>query len=897
MADWKQIVGQQLADLRLAPARENAIVEEIAQHLEDRYQDLLLGGATPGEAERRLRAELSEGALLQRELRRVERQIPQDPIVMGNNRRGNMIANFWQDLRYGARMLLKRPGVTLTAVLTLGLGIGANTAIFSVVDTVVLRPLPYREPRQLVRVWGIQSKRDRSVFSPGEFLDYQSQSRSFTEMAAYNPMSLTLTGGGEPEALNGLIVSANYFSTLGAQVARGRAFQAEDGRVGAQRVAVLSHSFWRRRFGANPNAIGNVMTINGESCVVVGVMPPGFQEDAFQVWLNPRQVVPDWIFNSHDDLLSMRHTGYLNAIARLKPNVTVPQAQSDLDGVAARLQQQNAGAAGRGASVQSLQEQEVGNVRPTLLLLLGAVLLILLIACANVAGLLLAQATGRHKEIAVRAALGASRPRIARQLLIESVLLAALGGAGGWLLSIWVVRLIVRSSLAEIPRLSQVGLDYRVLLFTLGVTLATGVAFGLAPALSASTPDLNSALKQGSRNATTGSGRNRLRQGLVVAEVALALVVLIGAGLLLNSFARLIAVKPGFDPRNLYTMKVSLSDGRYSKNSEKKRFVRELNERLDATPGVTGVAICDDLPIAGTNSTTSVKEKDRVFAAGAAALPVGLHVINPRYFDGLGTRLVKGRVFDARDAAGAPSVFIVNESMARRLWPGEEPLGKHIRYNSSDPWGTVVGVVEDVKYDGLNLESGLHLFEPYQQNAWPGLTVAVRSPMEPSALLAAVQRAVHSIDPNMPISKLGTMDEVMAQSLATRRLALILFGSFACLALLLAAVGVYGVLAASVSQRTQEMGVRIAVGAKARDIFQLIVGQGMKLVMTGILIGLAGAFALNRVIKTLLFGVSATDPLTYAAIALLLTAVALLACWIPARRATKVDPLTALRWE
>ncbi|HZS07528.1 MAG TPA: ABC transporter permease [Blastocatellia bacterium] len=800
-----------------------------------------------------------------------------------------------QDLRYGARMLAKKPGFTLIAVFTLALGIGANTAIFSVVNAVLLRPLPYKDPQRLVWVWEVQAKSNQAMFSPAEFLDYQAQNQSFSGMAAYRLMPVTLTGTGEPEQLDGLIVTANYFSLLGVPAERGRVFQPEDGRPGAPLVAVISHDFWQKRFGGDPNLIGRALVIGGEPVTVVGVMPPGFQDNSRQIWLNPRQVVPDWIRNSQVDSRTIRHTGYLRVLARLKPDVTPEHAQADLDTIAARLEQQYPRPIGHGARLVSMHEQVVGNVRPALLILLGAVGLVLAVACANVTSLMLARATARSKEIAIRTAIGAGRWRIVRQLLLESILLAAAGGAVGFLLAVWGVELLVALSPPEIPRLGEIGLDYQVLAFTLLVSVLTGLASGLAPALAASKSDLNMALKEGARNATAGAGR--LRQSLVVTEVALALVVLIGAGLLLNSFTRLLAVRPGFNPQQLLTMWIGLTDERYSRSADKKRLVSELNARLEAIPGVQGVGICDDLPIAGTDSMTRLSAEGRATSSPEELLSVGLHVINPRYFDALGARLIKGRSFTERDAAGAPSVFIINETLARRYWPNEDPLGKRIRYNPDDPWGEVVGVVEDVRHDGLHLAAGPHLYEPYQQNAWPFLAIAVRSPLDQGALLAAVRREVQALDPNLPVSGVRTMEEVMAQSLATRRLVLTLFSLFAVVALVLAAVGLYGVLAWSVTERTRELGIRIALGANRRDVLRLIVGQGMKLVLLGIVIGLVVALALNRLIEKLLFGVSATDPLTFAAIASLLTAVALAACYLPARRATKVDPMVALRYE
>ncbi len=901
-SNWNQIARKHLALLRLPPEREIEIIEELALHLEAAYEEALNDGLSQTEAEAfALRS--YDWRLLECELSRAEQPLATRalrPALDTIERKGGMqMESYLQDLRFGTRVLVKHPAFTLIAVITLALGIGANTAIFSVVNTVLLRSLPYKDPEQLVAVWEVQNKLDQAMFSPAEFRDYQAQNQSFTEMAAYRLMHLSLTGQGEPEQLDGMIVSANLFSLLGVSPERGRSFQTEDGIAGAPRVAIISHDFWQQRFGGDPNVIGKLLTLNDEPATLIGVMPPGFQDPSQsnerQIWINPQNVVPDWYPNSTVDVLSIRNTGFLRVFARLKPNVNLQQAQTDLDTIAPRLQQQYPRPSGHGARVISLHELTVGSVRPTLLILLGAVSLVLLIACANVTSLMLTRAAERYREMAIRTALGASRLRIMRQLLIESLLLALLGGVGGWLFAIWSTRVIVASGQGEIPRLSEMSLDFRVFIFTLLVSVLTGLVFGLAPALAAAKPDLNTALKEGSRGST--GARNRLRQVLVIAEVALASVVLIGAGLLVSSFAHLRAVKPGFDQQHLLTMRIALTNHQYSKSAARKQFVNELGTRLEAEPGVETVGIGDDLPIAGTDSSTSLKIQDKPAASPNDLVSVGLHVINPHYFDALGTRLVKGRFFNERDVANAPSVFIINEALARRCWPNQDPLGKQIRYNDADPWGEIVGVVEDVKFDGLHLESTPHLFEPYQQNAWSFLVVTIRSPLDKSALLTAVRREVKALDPNLPVSNVRMMEEVIAQSLATRRFVLLLFGLFAGLALLLATVGIYGVLTASVSQRTRELGVRIALGATTSDIGRLIVGQGLKLVFMGIMIGLASAFALQKVIGKLLFGVSPTDPKTFTVIAFLLIVVALFACWIPARRATKVDPLTALRGE
>jgi putative ABC transport system permease protein len=803
-----------------------------------------------------------------------------------------------QDLRYGARMLLKKPGFTLIAVITLALGIGANTAIFSVVNAVLLRPLPFKDPERLVWVWGTAPKISQTNHSPVEFLSYQAQQTSFTEMAAYRNMPFTVTGAGEPEYVQGVIVSPNYFSLLGVPAARGRVFQPEDVRPGAPRVAVFSHDLWQKRYGGDPNLIGRSLTINGESATVIGVMPPNFQLNLNnELWLSPRQIVPDFQMNYRGDTLALREIHYLKALGRLKPGATIEQAQAELNVVAARLEQQFPDQAGRGAQVVSLRELAVGDAQGTLLLLFGAVGLVLLIACANVTNLLLTRTAARYREIAIRAAVGASRFSLIRQLLMESVLLSLAGGLAGWLLALWGVDLLLSLSPGGMLRLPETRLDTTVFLFTMAVSVAAGLIFGLAPSLAASKTDLVSALKESARSVSAGLGRNRLRQALVVAEVALAIVVLVGAGLLVGSFARLMAVKPGFDPNNLMTMMVTLTSERYGTMAANTRFIKELTASLEALPGVQDVAISDDFPIEGTD-THDYPEIEGRGAAPENRILTGLHVINARYFEAMGVRLIKGRVFTERDDAKGPPVVIINEAMANRVWPNEEALGKRIRFGGPTMgWGEIVGVVENVKHDGLHLADSPHCYEPHLQQPWPFLAIAVRARTNQAALLASVRQAVRKIDPNMPIANPRPMEERMGEVLATRRLALALFSLFAVVALLLAAIGLYGVMSYGVTQRAHELGLRIALGATSSDTLKLIIGQGMKLAALGVALGVGGALAVSRLMANLLFGVSATDPLTFAVIALLLTLVALLACYIPARRATKVDPMIALRDE
>jgi putative ABC transport system permease protein len=627
-------------------------------------------------------------------------------------------------------------------------------------------------------------------------------------------------------------------------------------------------------------------------------MPPSFKlNPSTEIWLNPRQGVPDPQMNYRGDVGKLRQSHYLRVLARLKPGVSSTQAQAELNTIAARLEQQYPDQAGHSARLVALHELVVSDVRQTLLVLLGAVGLVLLIACANVTNLLLQRAATRYREIAIRAAVGASRLRLIRQLLAESVLLAVAGGLAGWLLAVWGLELILALNPNGITRQHEISLDSQVFIFTLTVSVITGVLFGLAPALAATKTDLVAALKESARGTSAGVGRNRLRQALVVAEVALALVVLIGAGLLVGSFARLIAVQPGFNPNNLLTFWVTLTSESYGTVAKNVRFIKELTARLEALPGVEGVAISDDFPIQGTDTHAYPEIEGRGTAPEQRTL-VGRHVINPRYFEALGVRLVKGRVLTERDDASAPPVVVINEALAQRIWPNEEALGRRLRFGGpSEPWSEVVGIVANVKHDGLHLDDSPHGYSSHLQQPWPFLAVAVRSPLEQAALLAAVRQVVEQIDPNLPLVEPRSMQERMGQVLAARRLTLVLFSLFAIVALLLAALGLYGVLAYSVTQRKHELGIRLALGATAQDVLRLIVGQGMKLVLLGIALGLVGALALNRLIEKLLFGVHATDPLTFAVVALLLAAVALLVCYAPARRATKVDPIIALRSE
>jgi putative ABC transport system permease protein len=808
------------------------------------------------------------------------------------------LETLWQDVRFGGRMLIKNPTFTIVAVLALALGIGANSAIFSVVNTVLLRPLPYKEPDRLMTVWEDNSRHGypRDTPAAANFIDWRDQNQVFEGMAAMAELSFNLTGGGEPERIDGRRVSANLFPLLGVEPQLGRAFLSEEDRPGAQRVVIMSHGLWQRRFGSDQNIIGRPLTLNGESYTVVGVMPPQFQF--------PTRGDELWVpiaFDSREAANRGRH--YLEVVARLKSGVTPQQAQAEMNTIAARLQQQYPEQnTGLGAAVVPLHEQVVGDIKPALLVLLGAVGFVLLVACANVANLLLARAAVRQKEIATRIALGASRLRLMRQFLTESILLAVLGGGLGLLLSLWGVNLLKAFIPENISQAKAVTIDARVLGFTLLVSLLTGLIFGLAPAVQASNLNLNETLKEGGRDSAAGSRGNRIRGLLVVAEVAVSLVLLIGAGLLINSFLRLRNVDPGFRADNLLTMRIVLSAQKYPDRERRAVFYDELLRRVESLPGVKSAAVANWIPLVSQGDSIGVTIEGRPAPAPGQANIVVTRVVSPHYFETMGIQLLRGRQFAEQDRVDSPPVAVISETMARRYWPGEDPTGKRIapgRPESADDWVTVVGVMKDVRQFELNADPKPQMYLSYEQG-WSFFApshLVVRTEAEPRSLAATVRGAVWSIDKDQPVSNISTMEDVLSESIARQRFSMLLLGIFAAVALLLAAVGLYGVMSYSVAQRTHEIGIRMALGAQTRDVLKLAVGQGLKLVLIGVVLGLVAAFILTRVLASLLYGVSATDPITFITISLVLISVALLASYIPARRATKVDPLIALRYE
>jgi putative ABC transport system permease protein len=810
---------------------------------------------------------------------------------------------FLQDLRYGARMLLKQPGFTVVAVIALALGIGANTAIFSVVNAILLRPLNYKDSERLVQINHNYPKLDlKASVSGAGYTHYRDNCAAFETVGAASPWPVNLTETGDPERLQGMAVSHTFLPMLGIEPARGRVFTAEEDQPGFNRVVVLSDALWQRRFGGNPNLVGNTIKLNGESYTVIGVMPPSFQfgrEFAQQIDLySPIALTPQQL-----DPRRWR-SEFLFVVAKLKPGVTLDQAQAEMDTIAANVRQEYFGGGDAndpsswGLLLRSLRETIVGEIRPALLVLLAAVAFVLLIACANVANLLLARAALRHKEIAIRSALGAGRRRVIRQLLTESILLATVGGAIGLALAYLGIRALLSLNEDKIPRAAEIGIDIRVLLFTVGVALVTGVLFGLFPAWQTSKSDLHAVLKEGGRS---GSARRSVRGLFVVAEVALALVLLVGAGLLLKSFQKLQDVNPGFKAEHLLTMQISPPATKYQEPQQVDAFFQQALDKVKALPGVQSAGISTSVPMSGFNSAGSFAIEGRTTAPGEMAPWGNRWFAGASYFQTLEVPLVKGRYFDDRDVRDAPQVAIIDETMERKFWPDETPIGRRISFQR-DPqgnpiWREVVGVVGHVKHRGLEGESPVQYYIPFRQMPVNGVFMVVRTATEPTSLAGAVRGAIQGVDPELPVFRVTTMERMVADSMTQRRFAMTLLGVFALVALTLASVGLYGVMSYSVTQRTNEIGIRMALGAKVTDVLAMVVRQGMTLSLAGVGIGLAGAFALTRVMQTLLFGVSATDPLTYAVVALVLAGVSLLACFVPARRATKVDPMEALRYE
>jgi putative ABC transport system permease protein len=804
-----------------------------------------------------------------------------------------------QDVRYAVRTLLKSPGFALVAVAALALGIGANTAIFSVVKAVLLSPLPYPQPEQLVWVREINPGADilDEPASAPNYNDWRTEGRSFEGIAAFGYAGGTITDGDrEPERVAALSTSANFFQVVGVAPALGRGFLPGEDATGRNRVVVISHALWQRRFGGKPEVLGQTITITGNPHVIVGVAPASFKTPV------PGPKPPDlWFPIAFNFDESRRRSDFLNIVGRLKEGATVEQARAELEAVAARLAQEHpATNAGWTVKVEPLHERVVGNVRQALWVLMGVVGFLLLIACANVANLLLARAAVRQKEIAVRTALGARRGRLVRQFLTESVLLALAGGALGVVLAAWGVDLLVALSPGNIPRLEEVGLDARVLAFTFGVSTLTGIVFGLLPALSASKADVSSSLKEGgSRGSTAGTGARRLRGALVIAEIAITVVLLAGAGLMIRSFMAVQAVDAGFRPDRILTFDFALPMTTYKEEAQRAAFYEQLTARAASIPGVEHVAVTDALPLTGSGSVLGFVIEGRPPLPPEKVQDADFFSVTPDYFDVLGIPFVRGERLTERYRADVPDVAVINETMARRYFPGEDPVGKRLNLGdpAKTPWITVIGVVGDARTGGLDKEPYPQMYVPAAQQPQRAGTFVARTSGDPASLAPALRRELAAIDKNLPLYNVRTMEQVLSDSISRRRFQMILIAAFAGVGMLLAAVGIYGVISYSVAQRRHEIGVRMALGARAADILKLVVGQGLGLTLAGVGLGLVGAFVLTRVLASLLYGVSATDPLTFACVSLALLGVALLACLVPARRATKVDPMIALRYE
>ena len=858
--------------------KDQQLDDEIESHLQLHIEDNLRLGMTPEEARREAIIKLG-GIESTKEAYRDQRGLP-------------VLETLWQDIRYGARMLRKNPGFTAMAVLTLALGIGATTAIFSIVNTVLLKPLPYREPERLVRLFETYKEPgwERTPVSPAAFLDWRAQNQMLEDIAAIQWGSFNVTGSGQPERLPGFRVSASLFPMLGVNPILGRQFTSEEDRFGNHHVALISHRLWMRRFGGDANAVGKSIVLDGESYTIVGVMPAGFRfMDGDAEFWTPAAFTPKQITN--------RGNHGWTVVARLKPGVTLEQARTEINSIAARLAKRYAGQGGSGSTLISLQEELVGGSRRLLLLLSCAVGVILLIACVNVANLLLARAAARQKEFAIRAAVGAERRRLFRQLLTESLLLASLGGVLGCVCAYWSIRTLSAITASILPRMEQVQLDLPVLGFALIVSLFTGIAFGLVPAFHALRVDLDVALKDSSRG-SDGFGRSRLRSSLVVAELALSLVLLIGAGLFIRSFVRLYEVNPGFNPTRVLTVAINLPDKKYRKDADRAEFFRKLLERAQALPGVQSVGAIFGLPLSGGQSQISFAVEGRPQATSDQPKSAGYRQISPNYFRTMGTPLVKGRDFDERDTTNVPAVVIVNEAFVRLALANEEPLGRRLQIGGSDHRpAEIIGVVRDVRHESLAVMPGPEMYVPFAQHCWGLAAVVVRTATEPISMANALRNAVMAIDPEQPIYNVRTMDAVVSEALAGRRVQTWLLGAFGAVAVTLAAIGLYGVISYSVSQRTREIGVRMALGAPRRTILALVIGQGVRLALMGASIGLLIAFTVTRAIRSLLYEVGPSDPPTFISVSLLLVAVALFACWLPAWRAAKVDPMVALRYE
>jgi putative ABC transport system permease protein len=887
MMEWFNILMTRLRALFRRESVLQDIEEELRVHVEMETETNIKRGMPPDEA--RAAALKSFG------------NVGRNTELGYDIRGGGWLETLWQDLRFGARMLLKQPGFSLIALLTLALGIGANTAIFSVVNAVLLRPLPYREAERIVAIQELNKEGKLARVTPANFLDWRAQQTTFASLAAISTRRANLALTSEAERINLAVVSANFFDVFGLHAERGRLFAAADEQAGHAPVVVVSHSLWQSRFGGANDLVGRNTTLDGKSYTVVGIAPQGFQyPDETEAWLPPLRLAPE--ANERMDVTQDRGFGYLSAVALLKPGVSLAQAAGEMETITARLRRQYPDTNNpRFNRVVSLQKHLVGETDTMLWLLFGAVCFVLLIACANVANLSLARAAARQKEMAIRAALGASRGRVIGQLLTESTLLALAGGALGWMLAVWGVELMTRLLPRDFPRLREISLDWRVLLFTLLASVSTGILFGLAPAWQSAKTDVHETLKESARGATGGWRQRRLRHLLIVAEIALSLVLLVGAGLLLRSFTHLQSVSAGFTPQQVLTARLSPAGAAYRADPAYISYFRRVIERVRLIPGIEAVGAINKLPLS-SGDTAGYRIEGRPLLTPDKWPDANYRTVSSDYFRALSIPIVQGRAFNERDNEAAPQVMIVNQALARRDFPGENPVGKRINLGNTDRtgqpvWFEIVGVAANVRSPELAEESQPEFYLSGLQDTFAEMSLVIRAAVEPASLASAVRQAAAEVDKTQPVSNLTTMEAFVSEAFARPRFNLVLLGLFGGLALLLSAAGIYGVMAYGVAQRKNEVGLRLALGAQPHDVMNLILRQGLRLISVGLVLGLVSALALTRLMKSLLFGVNATDAVTFAAVTLLLLVVALLACLIPARRATRVDPLATLRQE
>ena len=894
MPEWKDKIRTRLTGLNLTPVRENEIVEELSQHLEDRYQEMRSAGTSDAQACEIVLSELIHNDLLARDLKRVERAVVQEPVILGNELRESIVAGLFQDLRYAVRTLSRHRGFASAAIVTLALGIGANTAMFSVVDSVLLRSLPYKDADRLVMVFETEPELPHAPVSVSDYLDWKDTNQAFESVSAGTVDTANLTGTGEAKRVQIFPVSAGFFATLGVPPALGREFRNEE-NANKSKVVVLTGALWRSRFGSDPAIIGRSITLSGEPYEVVGVMPSDLRFPA--IW----GLKPDlWTPLDLGKRALSRGNHSLYVIGRLKPGNTVSRAQAEMEAIADRLSAQYPNTNAKiGARVMPLRELLAGDASKPLLILFAAVGFVLLIACANIANVLLTQAVARQREMAIRTALGASRLRLIRQLLVESILLGLAGGCVGLLLAgLATPAMLGLSPEGFLPQSTETSLNLEVLLFALSVSLLTGTLFGLFPAFRASRTDLNQGLKDGMRTVGGSVRSARVRNLLVVTEVALALVLLTGAGLMVRSLEKLTAVDPGFDPKQVLTMRIDLPDAAYPTIEKVTTFFDNVIGRIDGLPGVEMAGAASQLPLNG-GPNGQIQIEGRPATPGFAGSLVQPTSVTIDYFRVMRIGRTEGRTFVKTDTMNSPNVVIINDTLAHTFWPGEDPLGKRLSWGVSDKpeWRQVVGVVRDTHESGMALKSMPEVFFPYAQAPDPSMSLVVRSSLETSALVKAVREQIEQVDKDLPLYSIQPMTQRVAQSIGVTRYQALLMGILGLLALVLASVGIYSVVAYGVSQRTHEIGVRKSLGAKTGDILTLIVGSGMAFVLVGLAIGLAGALTLTRLMSALLFGVTARDPLTFVVVALVLAIVALVACCVPAWRASRIEPAMALRYE